>query len=48
MIKQLKHSLSHLNKYNDINQSFYSQFESMLKFKLNINDMTIDNKNAQV
>ena len=48
MIKWLKHSLSHSDKYNDINWSFYSQFESMLKFKLNIDDVTIDNKNAQV
>ena len=48
MIKQLKHSLSHSDKYNDTNWSFYSQFESMLEFKLNIDDVTIDNKNVQV
>ena len=48
MIKWLKHSLSHSDKYNDINWSFYSQFESMLESKLNIDDVTIDNKNAQV
>ena len=48
MIKQLKHSLSHSNKYDDINWSFYSQFENMLKFKLNIDNATIDNKNTQV
>ena len=48
MIKWFKYSLSHSDKYDDINQSFYSQFESMLKFKLNIDNVTINNKNAQV